>query len=113
MSKKEICAHDMNELLPIIRYVIEHEEINISSMCKDTGIPRSTLYDFLFQDSKELARIQKIMSYLGLEISIKPTAEKQWTFFLSNISDKQMIMQKYLCIIVPKGGIQNVKVQNY
>ena len=76
MSKKEICAHDMNELLPIIRYVIEHEEINISSMCKDTGIPRSTLYDFLFQDSKELARIQKIMSYLGLEISIKPTAEK-------------------------------------
>ena len=76
MSNKEMCAHDMNDILPTIRYVIEHHEINVSKMCKAIGIPRSTLYDFLFGDSKELARIQKLISYLGLEISIKPTAEK-------------------------------------
>ena len=72
----ETCAHDMNDLLPIIRRTIEHKEINVSKMCKETGIARSTLYDFLFDDCKALIRIQKLASYLGLEISIKPTAEK-------------------------------------
>ena len=73
MSNKEITAHDMNELLPIIGDFIEHNEINVSEMCKKTGIPRSTFYDFLYVDSQVLDRIQKIISYLGLEISIKPT----------------------------------------
>lgn len=73
MSNKEIATHDMNELLPSISEFIEHNEINISEMCKKTGIPRSTLYDFLYVDSQILDRIQKIISYLGLEISIKPT----------------------------------------
>lgn len=73
MSKKEIMAHDMNELLPIIGSFIEHNEINVSKMCKKTGIPRSTFYNFLYVDSQILDRIQKIISYLGLEVSIKPT----------------------------------------
>lgn len=76
MSNEEMCAHDMNDILPSIRYIIEHQEINISAMCKDIGIPRSTLYDFLYKESRELGRLQKLVSYLGLEISIKPTAEK-------------------------------------
>lgn len=76
MGNKEISAHDMNGILPIIRYVIDHFEINVSEMCKKTGIPRSTLYDFLYVDSRELARLQKIMSYLGIEISIKSTTER-------------------------------------
>lgn len=75
MSNKEITAHDMNELLPIISSFIEHNEINVSEMCKKTGIPRSTFYDFLYVDSQVLDRIQKIISYLGLEISIKPTRQ--------------------------------------
>ena len=73
MSKKEITAHDMNEILPSICKYIEHNEINISKMSKKTGIPRSTLYDFLYGDSSVLERIQKIITYLELEISIKPT----------------------------------------
>ena len=76
MSTKEICAHDMNSILPMIRYVLERYEINVSEMCKETGIPRSTLYDFLYSDPKLLSRLQKILSYLGLEISIKFTAER-------------------------------------
>ena len=73
MSNKEIIAHDMNELLPGISKFIKRNEINISKLCKKTGIPRSTFYDFLYMDSSVLDRIQKIISYLGLEISIKPT----------------------------------------
>ena len=73
MSNKEIAAHDMNELLPIIIEFIEHYEINVSKMCKEIGIPRSTFYDFLYGNSNVLDRIQKIISYLGLEISIKST----------------------------------------
>ena len=76
MDTKEISAHDMNDVLPIIRRVIDRYEINISEMCKATGISRSTLYEFLFVESKTLARIQKILEYLGLEISIKSTAER-------------------------------------
>ena len=76
MSNKEISAHDMNDILPSIDRFIEHYGINVSDMCKETGIPRSTFYDFLYGDSSALQRIQKIISYLGLEISIKPAARK-------------------------------------
>ena len=76
MSKIESCAHDMNEILPFIGQYIAHYEINISDLCKKTGIPRSTLYEFLYSNSKTLDRIQKMISYLGLEISVKPAAEK-------------------------------------
>lgn len=73
MNDKEINAHDMNELLPSIEKYLERYEINVSKLCKDIGMPRSTFYDFLFTDSKVLDRIQKLIAYLGLEISIKPT----------------------------------------
>ena len=73
MNDKEINAHDMNELLPSIEKYLERYEINVSKMCKDIGIPRSTFYDFLYADSKYLNRIQKLITYLELEISIKPT----------------------------------------
>ena len=76
MSTKEITAQDMKELLPNIGKFIDHYEINISEMCKKTGIPRSTLYEFLYSDSKTLERIQRIITYLGVEISIKPAAKK-------------------------------------
>ncbi len=76
MSNKEISAHDMNEILPKIGDFIDHYEINVSEMCKKTGIPRSTLYDFLYGNSSALVRIQKIITYLDLEISIKPAARK-------------------------------------
>lgn len=72
MSNNEITAHDMNELLPSIVRFLEHYEINVSKMCKETGIPRSTLYDFLFKDSNILGNIQRIIDYLGVEVSIKP-----------------------------------------
>lgn len=75
MNVKEINVHDMNELLPGIVKYLDRYEINISKMCKDTGIPRSTFYDFLYMSSNVLDRIQKIIAYLGLEISIKPTHE--------------------------------------
>lgn len=75
MNDKEINAHDMNELLPSIEKYLERYEINVSKMCKDIGIPRSTFYDFLYTGSKDLNRIQKLITYLGLEISIKPTRE--------------------------------------
>jgi len=71
MSKKEISAHDMNDILPSIIEFLERYEINITKMSEETGIPRSTLYDFLYRESNDLLRIQKIISYLGLEISIK------------------------------------------
>lgn len=76
MSTKEMCAHDMNDILPMIRDVIEHYEINVSKMCKTIGIPRSTLYDFLYGDSNVLSRIQELMSYLGLVISVKFAAKR-------------------------------------
>ena len=77
MSKKEMSAHDMNDILPLIDDYIARYEINVSEMCKEIGIPRSTFYDFLYSDSnKSLIRIQTILSYLGLEVSIKPAAEK-------------------------------------
>ena len=72
MNDKEIIVHDMNELLPSINKCLERYEVNISKMCKEIGIPRSTFYDFLYMSSKVLNRIQKIITYLGLEISIKP-----------------------------------------
>ena len=73
MNDKEINAHDMSELLPSINKYLERHEINVSKMCKETGIPRSTFYDFLYMDSNVLSRIQKLITYLELEISIKPT----------------------------------------
>ena len=73
MNDKEINAQDLNELLPSINRYLERHEINISKLCKETGIPRSTFYDFLYMDSNVLSRIQKLITYLGLEISIKPT----------------------------------------
>lgn len=76
MSKKEICAHDTDTILPVIRQFIERNEINVSQMCKETGIARSTLYEFLYEEPKALLRLQKIASYLGLEISIKPAIER-------------------------------------
>ncbi len=71
MSKKEINAFDMNDILPLITRILEHNEVNISDMAKRTGIARSTLYDFLYKDSNDLYRIQKIFTYLGIEVSIK------------------------------------------
>ena len=71
MSKKEINAFDMNDILPLITRILEHNEVNISDMSKRTGIARSTLYDFLYKDSNDLYRIQKIFTYLGIEVSIK------------------------------------------
>ncbi len=68
---KEINAYNVNDILPLITYILEHEEINISDMAKRTGIARSTLYDFLYKDSNDLQRIQKILTYLGVQISIK------------------------------------------
>ena len=44
---KEINTYNVNDILPLITYILEHEEINISDMAKRTGIARSTLYDFL------------------------------------------------------------------
>lgn len=71
MSKKEINAFDMNDILPLITRILEHNEVNISDMAKRTGIARSTLYDFLYKESNDLYRIQKIFTYLGIEVSIK------------------------------------------
>ena len=71
MSKKEIDACDMNDILPSIASFLERYEINISDMAKKTGIPRSTIYEFLYKDSNDLKRIQKICTYLNMQISIK------------------------------------------
>ena len=72
---KEITTNNMDEILPSIVKFIERHEINIKKMSKETGIPRSTLYDFLYGSPKTLKRIQTIISYLGLKISIKPASK--------------------------------------
>ena len=71
MSKKEMDAYDVNDILPLISDILDYKEINISDMSKKTGIARSTLYEFLYKESNDLKRIQKILTYLGIQISIK------------------------------------------
>ena len=73
---KEINAHSMNDVLPGICKLIDLYEVNVTKMCKETNIPRSTLYEFLYSDSNALNMIQKLIVYLGVEISIKPAARK-------------------------------------
>ena len=73
---KEITAQSMSDVLPGICKLIDLYEVNITKMCKETGIPKSTLYDFLYRDSNALNMIQKLIVYLGVEISIKPAARK-------------------------------------
>lgn len=75
MYAKEIHTHNVNELLPVLRHLIEHYEVNVCDMCEKTGIPRSTYYDFLYTDSVAIERIQKLFSYLGVEVSIKLTTK--------------------------------------
>lgn len=58
-------------LLDLISNVIEKNEINVSSMSKEIGIPRSTLYDFLYKENKSLERIDKLCEYVGIKIKIE------------------------------------------
>ena len=78
MSVREMTAYDkiidikdINDLLPRISDILDKKEIKKTDLSKNTKIPRSTIYEFLYKKSDDLEKIQKILSYLGIVISIK------------------------------------------
>ena len=72
MSKEEITIESFASLPSEIKRFLYRHGINVSRLCRETGIPRSSFYEFLDGRQAKYDLIQKVISYLKVDVSIKP-----------------------------------------